>query len=65
MWTNLEALPGTKYFFHLYGCNVSKCVHQARVAGGVGFLRAACIVNVQHRDETLCRTHQEITATIH
>ena len=29
-----------------------KCVHQARVAGGVGFLCTACSVNAQHRDET-------------
>ena len=32
-----------------------KCVHKAWVAGGVGFLCAACSVNVQHRDETRCQ----------
>ena len=34
---------------------VPKCVNQTRVAGGVGFLHAACSVNAQHRDATQCQ----------
>ena len=33
MWTNLEALPRTKNFPQFEGCDVPKCVHEARVAG--------------------------------
>ena len=42
------------------GCDVPKCVREARVAGGVGFLRAACSVNAQRRHET----QTEISATM-
>ena len=61
MWTNLEALPRTKYFLRFQGCDVLKCVHKARVAGSSKWCKSS------RAGRTACYhiSHQEISATIH